>query len=195
MIPISRMPISSQRQSSDSEDSSHIIMKSPFIDTATTPGKLFSDPSEFPLTGRPSLAGRSSWRSNGTMRLAFLLTVLQFTFAMYATFLLYWMSPSVPDLKMQPDTSFWTDQFGKIFPTTSHKGSRLVLENPGLEVQRTTVFEVRQRPKSVVCESEEIAFPQMKSNNTKMIEIKTGLFRSGQLQIRLVQNVEILFCI
>lgn len=142
-------------------------------------GKVHSDVGvDIPVTGRASLStGRSSssWKTNGTMRVAFVLTMLQFSFAMYATFLLYWLSPAVPDLHGDRDTAIWTNhisKIGKIFPTsyTAQVPNRVMMES-------SAVLAVQGEPKSAVCVFEDIAFPQKKSNNTKMIGIKTGLFR------------------
>jgi len=149
---------------------------SAYTDTA---GRLSTDGADvIPITGRASLS-RATWKSNGTMRVAFLLTCLQFSFAMYATFLLYWSSPAVPDLVVKPESDYWLPKIGKIFPQSGQTGSgggaiqRMVLESG-----TTAALAVPGEPtKQAVCQSEEITFEQKKSNNTNMIEIKSGLFR------------------
>lgn len=142
-------------------------------------GKLFSDGADvIPVTGRASMnPWRLPWKGTNTMRVAFLLTILQFSFAMYATFLLYWLSPAVPDLHVDPESANWANQIsriGKIFPTSysSQVPNRLIME-----METTPLALQASQPKSAVCEFEEIAFEQKISNNTKMIEIKTSLFR------------------
>jgi hypothetical protein len=155
-------------------------MKSPLME-----GKLFSDGEVIPVTGRASMnPGRLPWKGTNTMRVAFLLTILQFSFAMYATFLLYWLSPAVPDLHVDPESANWANQIsriGKIFPTSysSQVPNRLIME-----METTPLALQTAQPKSAVCEFEEIAFEQKISNNTKMIEIKTGLFRSVACTLR-----------
>lgn len=167
MHPVSRLPGASVRHSADLEE-----MKSE--------GKLFSDGADvIAVTGRASMnPGRLPWKGTNTMRVAFLLTILQFSFAMYATFLLYWLSPAVPDLHVDPESANWANQIsriGKIFPTSysSQVPNRLIME-----METTPLALQASQPKSAVCEFEEIAFEQKISNNTKMIEIKTSLFRS-----------------
>lgn len=185
MIPVIWITLSTQRPYTNSQASIGMAMKSHYMDPATSPGKVVNDVSELPYTGRPSMTSRNSWKSSGTMRLGLVLTVLQFGFAVYATCLLHWMSANEPEVPVDSLTSNWADPIGKIFPRTSHSRSspgRTVLENKALEGQYSNVMEIQQDPKSVVCQSEEITFPQKRSNNTKMIDLKTNLFRfiSGQ---------------
>ncbi|KAG0580596.1 hypothetical protein KC19_4G185500 [Ceratodon purpureus] len=152
MLPISRMPVATMRSSSAdlkslSDDSSFAISVKSMdsIDGDSPPAK-----------GRPSLSPSS--RPSLPMRLACVLTVLQFGCAVYATILLYWMSPtSVPDV-----TSDW---------------AILDRPHPATHLAERVGLELLQVPKAAVCEMEEIPFQQKKSDNPKMIEIKTGLFR------------------
>lgn len=143
MLPISRMPVATMRGSladlkSLSDDNTFAIsIKS-----------MDSIEGDSPSKGRPLT------RLSFTMRLACVLTLLQFVCAMYATFLLYWMFPSsIPDVT--PD---W---------------ARLNRPHP---VERVGL-ELLQEPKRAVCEMEVIPFKQKRSDNSKMIEIKTGLFQ------------------
>jgi len=159
------------------------VMKASSPVTDLTAGRLFTDGVDMiPTTGRPSLSSstvRSSWKSIGTIRMASLLTCLQFSFAMYGTLLLYWSSPAVPDLVMRPDSDFWLPNIGKIFPKSGQAGGgpnqRMVLESGSTTATAMAVSAEAQ--KLAVCQKEELSFEQKKSNNTKMIEIKTGLFR------------------
>lgn len=187
MLPVSRPPMAPMRQSHSADFES---MKSSSMDASS--GRLSSDGFDiFPVTGRASLTTtnggtRSSWmKSNATMRVAFVLTCLQFSFAIYATFLLYWSSPAVPDLVVKPDVDYWLPKIGKFFPassttTTTQPGGgtgpiipRMVLESGTAAVQG----ELLPPTKRAVCQSEQIVFEQKKSNDSNMIDIKTGLFR------------------
>ncbi|EFJ14348.1 hypothetical protein SELMODRAFT_120665 [Selaginella moellendorffii] len=94
------------------------------------------------------------------------LTLLQFIFAMYATFLLYFMSPNV-DVSHTP----WTSRIAIaqqwkhiLWPTGSH--SQGIFKNPNSPLS-----------KQGTCQIEDLAFPQKKSNNTRMIQLKTELFQ------------------
>ncbi|KAG1359768.1 hypothetical protein COCNU_08G012140 [Cocos nucifera] len=97
-------------------------------------------------------------------RLVAALTCLQFGFALYATFLLYYMSPAV-DLRAKPDFSWATRiaQHWKQFIAQPHTLSS-VQENP-----------VITSP-SVVCEHEQIDFLQKKSDDALMIRLKKELY-------------------
>lgn len=121
-----------------------------------------------PYSKRMSLPG--SWKSTGTMRAAFVLTCLQVGCTAYAIFLLFFLSPSVmPDVTGPDGVADWAHS-PLILPSAEHQTVRRV----SLELQE---------PKSAVCETEEIPFEQKKSNNTKMIEMKTSLFRSAINQV------------
>lgn len=190
------MPSSNMRNSSSadkktlsrkmSEDMfSSISIKSPKIDR-TPSVKLFSEStSETPLSklGRLSLnstprVSAASWKSTGAVsRVAFLLTCLQFGCAMYATFLFFLSPTSMPDIMTEgPEAAAWLLAHGQRsrldFPTSTGAGSS------EQQMVRRVSLELHPEPKSAVCETEEIAFEQKKSNNTRMIDIKTSLFRS-----------------
>lgn len=101
--------------------------------------------------------GRSpGLRSSLTMRFACLLKVLQFGCAVYATSSLYWMSPALPDVKPDWTRPVWT---------------------PPARLAGRMGLELLPEAKRAVCETEEIPFQQKKSNITKVVEIKRGLFR------------------
>lgn len=112
-----------------------------------------------------------SYRSSA--RLVTVLTCLQFAFAVYATFLLYYMSPSI-DLRTKPDFT-WATRIAKnwkqyiIQPhVVSHyqeAASSLIRD----EIQPIT------NP-TQVCEHEKIDFVQKKSNDAQMIKLKRELY-------------------
>ncbi|TYJ41796.1 hypothetical protein E1A91_A03G045300v1 [Gossypium mustelinum] len=102
-------------------------------------------------------------------RLVTALTCLQFAFAVYATFLLYYMSPAV-DLRTKPDFT-WITRNMKQLITTPHVLGRYqdsALSLVGAEVAPITPSEV--------CEHEKIDFMQKKSNNARMIKLKRELY-------------------
>ncbi|XP_012471532.1 uncharacterized protein LOC105788960 [Gossypium raimondii] len=102
-------------------------------------------------------------------RLVTALTCLQFAFAVYATFLLYYMSPLV-DLRTKPDFTWITRNMRQLI-TTPHVLGRYqdaALSLVGAEVALSTPSEV--------CEHEKIDFMQKKSNNARMINLKRELY-------------------
>ncbi|TYH23852.1 hypothetical protein ES288_A03G045300v1 [Gossypium darwinii] len=102
-------------------------------------------------------------------RLVTAVTCLQFAFAVYATFLLYYMSPAV-DLRTKPDFT-WITRNMKQLITTPHVLGRYqdaALSLVGAEVAPITPSEV--------CEHEKIDFMQKKSNNARMIKLKRELY-------------------
>ncbi|CAM6128710.1 unnamed protein product [Calypogeia fissa] len=121
---------------------------------------------------RDYFGGKGRKWAGKSMQVAAGLTCLQFTFAVYATFLLYFMSPSV-DLTTRPDTS-WASQIalqwrGLLKMPPLHPGGRAVqeLSQPGLQYFS----------RDAVCDFEPIEFQQKKSNNSAIIGLKTGLYR------------------
>lgn len=98
--------------------------------------------------------------SKGTpSRIVAALTCLQFVFAIYATFLLYYMSPSV-DLRPKPEFSWATHivQHWKQMVLPGFQGTAAVLT-----------------PEEA-CEHEQIDFVQKKSDDTVMIRFKRELY-------------------
>ncbi|KAH0712976.1 hypothetical protein KY289_008935 [Solanum tuberosum] len=91
-----------------------------------------------------------------------ILTCLQFSFAVYATFLLYYMSPSI-DLSSKPDFTWATRiaQSWKHFIIPPHVVSHVVESKSIVDV----------------CEHEKIDFEQKKSNDALMIKLKTELYQ------------------
>ncbi|KAA8544066.1 hypothetical protein F0562_021757 [Nyssa sinensis] len=111
-------------------------------------------------------------QKSASSRLVTILTCLQFAFALYATFLLYYMSPAV-DLRSKPDFS-WATRIAQhwkqfIIPSHSHVVGQYQ-ESASLiraEIPRITPSEA--------CEHEKIDFVQKKSNDALMIKLKREL--------------------
>lgn len=112
---------------------------------------------------------------SGSAKIVTALTCLQFFFAVYATFLLYYMSPTI-DLRSKPDFT-WATRIAnqwKNMMITPHvfgryqEASSLIRED----------FQVQQpiMTPSEVCEYEKIDFLQKKSNDLLMIKLKTELY-------------------
>lgn len=102
-------------------------------------------------------------------RLVTVLTCLQFTFAIYATFLLYYMSPTV-DLRARSDLAWATriaTQWKQLIvpPQLVRRNSLQLVQEDG----------VVQMPVEV-CEYEKIEFEQKKSSDAAMIKIKRELY-------------------
>ncbi|KAH7425780.1 hypothetical protein KP509_11G070500 [Ceratopteris richardii] len=109
-----------------------------------------------------------SRKSNNNRRIVASLTCLQFIFAVYATFLLYFMSPTV-DL-MTENANSWTSPIKQWYGFMSIPRSilhRNLVEHSLLMSAVTP---------QVACEYEKIEFEQKKSNDTKMLTIKKQLF-------------------
>ncbi|OVA10119.1 hypothetical protein BVC80_1591g24 [Macleaya cordata] len=113
--------------------------------------------------------GKVRVQRSASSRLVTALTCLQFAFAIYATFLLYYMSPTV-DLRTKPDFVWATKiaQQWKDFIIPTHVVGRYQesLSLLGAEIP----------PISEVCEQEQIDFEQKKSNDAVMIKFKTELY-------------------
>ncbi|XP_074303494.1 uncharacterized protein LOC141637965 [Silene latifolia] len=100
---------------------------------------------------------------SGSNRLVTVLTCLQFGFAIYATFLLYYMSPSV-DLRAKPDF-VWATQIAKQW--------KQYIIQPHIV---SHYQESSNLVPSDVCEQEKIDFVQKKSNDLQMIKLKRELY-------------------
>lgn len=113
-----------------------------------------------------------SRRSSKNARVVASLTCLQFTFAIYATFLLYFMSPNV-DLMAVDSNGSWARHFAKrwqgflLYPMYR----RQLTENTNFLPNAAA-----SAAPQVVCEYEHIEFQQKKSNDTKMLTLKSELF-------------------
>ncbi|KGN64839.1 uncharacterized protein LOC101202906 [Cucumis sativus] len=100
------------------------------------------------------------------------LTCLQFAFALYATFLLYYVSPAI-DLRTKPDFSWATRiaQQWKQFVIPPHVVGRY--QEPNSMMMQA---ELRPITPEEACENEKIDFEQKKSNDGQMIKLKTELY-------------------
>ncbi|CAI9776462.1 unnamed protein product [Fraxinus pennsylvanica] len=119
------------------------------------------------------VGGKAKLRAqkNGSARLVTVLTCLQFAFAVYATLLLYFLSPSI-DLRTKPDFS-WATRIAhqwKQYIVTPHVVSHYEEANSliGAEIQPFS---------PQVCEHEKIDFVQKKSNDAVMIKLKRELYQ------------------
>ncbi|KAL8193235.1 hypothetical protein R6Q57_026816 [Mikania cordata] len=130
------------------------------------------------LDGMLGDTGKSSkWRpqKSASARVVTLLTCLQFAFAVYATFLLYYMSPSIDLRTPKPDFA-WASRIAQqwkhyiipphVVTRYQESASNLVLE-PQPMISTTP---------SDVCEHEKIEFEQKKSTDAVMIKIKRELY-------------------
>lgn len=116
--------------------------------------------------------GKLRPQRNSSTRLVTALTCLQFAFALYATFLLYYVSPSI-DLRTKPDFSWATRiaQQWRQFIIPPHVVGRYQ-EPTSLMMQA----EFRPITPEEACENEKIDFEQKKSNDAQMIKLKTELY-------------------
>ncbi|KAM3399113.1 hypothetical protein P3S68_002629 [Capsicum galapagoense] len=108
---------------------------------------------------------RSSPKSS--TKLVTVLTCLQFCFAVYATFLLYYMSPSV-DLRSKPDFTWAT----RIAQSWRH----FIISSPHVVSHVVQLKQPISSP-SDVCEYEKIDFEQKRSNDDVMIKLKNEFYR------------------
>lgn len=108
-------------------------------------------------------------------RLVTMLTCLQFAFAIYATFLLYYMSPAV-DLRSNQDTT-WAARIAQnwknLIITAPHFVSRYQEDS---SLAQSGYTPLANFAKADVCEQEKIDFEQKKSTDQVMIKLKTDLY-------------------
>lgn len=109
-------------------------------------------------------------------RIVTLLTCLQFAFAVYATFLLYYMSPSIDLRTPKPDFA-WASRIAQqwkhyIIPPHVVTHLQEAASNAILDPQLLPVLSTPTE----VCEHEKIEFEQKKSNDALMIKIKRELY-------------------
>lgn len=107
-------------------------------------------------------------------RLVTLLTCLQFAFAVYATFLLYYMSPSIDLRTPKPDFA-WASRIAqqwKHYIIPPHVISRYQETASNLILEPIPMISTPGE----VCEHEKIEFEQKKSNDAVMIKIKRELY-------------------
>ncbi|KAL6953761.1 hypothetical protein U1Q18_033044 [Sarracenia purpurea var. burkii] len=116
-------------------------------------------------------------KSASASRLVTVLTCLQFTFAVYATLLLYYMSPAI-DLTSKPDFS-WASriaQHWKHLIIPPHIVNRYQERSLSSLVQPEFPPALRRLTPAEVCENEKIDFQQKKSNDAVMIKLKRELY-------------------
>ncbi|XP_054815013.1 uncharacterized protein LOC129315391 [Prosopis cineraria] len=108
----------------------------------------------------------------GSAKLVATLTCLQFFFAVYATFLLYYMSPPI-DLRTKPEFT-WATRIAQQWKQLMIKPHVLTRYQ---EVSSSVVSkEIQPITPSQVCEHEKIDFVQKKSNDAQMIKLKRELY-------------------
>lgn len=115
--------------------------------------------------------GKPKGNKGSPTRLVTTLTCLQFAFAIYATFLLYYMSPVV-DLRTKPDFT-WATQIARQW--------REYIIQPHIvkhyqEASNLVATDMQPIVPSEVCEQEKIDFEQKKSNDLQMIKLKRELY-------------------
>ncbi|KAL2471052.1 glycosyltransferase family protein 2 [Abeliophyllum distichum] len=120
------------------------------------------------------VGGKAKLRAqkSGSARLVTVLTCVQFAFAVYATLLLYFMSPSI-DLRTKPDFS-WATHIAhqwKQYIVTPHVVSHYQQANSLIGA------EIPPISPSQVCEHQKIDFVQKKSNDAVMINLKRKLYQ------------------
>ncbi|PIA37344.1 hypothetical protein AQUCO_03000144v1 [Aquilegia coerulea] len=119
------------------------------------------------------VGGKAKMRAHksSSSRLVTALTCLQFAFAIYATFLLYYMSPAV-DLRTKPDFVWATKiaQHWKQLIIPPHVLGRYQESSSLLGAELSPITP------SEVCEHEQIDFQQKKSNDGQMIKLKRELY-------------------
>ncbi|OIW03919.1 hypothetical protein TanjilG_30195 [Lupinus angustifolius] len=93
------------------------------------------------------------------------LTCFQFFFAVYATFLLYYLSPSI-DLPTKPDFT-WATQIAQ-------KWKQLMIRPHNVDHKESIKKPIINL--SQVCQNEKIDFLQKKSNDVEMIKLKRELY-------------------
>ncbi|CAI0452985.1 unnamed protein product [Linum tenue] len=110
-------------------------------------------------------------------RLVTTLTCLQFAFAVYATFLLYYMSPTI-DLRTKPDFA-WASRVAhawkRHFFIPPHVVGRYQESAASLVREQQDITAASVVP-SQVCEHEKIDFLQKKSTDSAMIKLKRELY-------------------
>ncbi|GFZ13125.1 glycosyltransferase family protein 2 [Actinidia rufa] len=115
-------------------------------------------------------------QKSSSARLVTVLTCLQFAFAIYATILLYYMSPTI-DLRTKPDFSWASriaQQWKQLMIIPPHVVSRY--QEASNSLIQDEISPVRRFTPAEVCENEKIDFEQKKSNDALMIKLKRELY-------------------
>ncbi|XXG89623.1 hypothetical protein AAC387_Pa12g1582 [Persea americana] len=116
------------------------------------------------------VSGKAKMRAHkrNSARLVAFLTFLQFAFAIYATFLLYYMSPTV-DLRTKPDFA-WATRIATHW-------KQFIIQPQILGTSRKNLVLQSEHPiPPEVCEHEKIDFLQKRSNDVQMIKLKRVLY-------------------
>lgn len=119
------------------------------------------------------VAGKAKSKVNrsASARLVTTLTCLQFAFAVYATFLLYYMSPPI-DLRTKPEFT-WARSIARSW-------KQLIIPHHVLGRYQDSASLVRAEIQPIapseICEHENIDFSQKKSNDAQMIKLKRQLY-------------------
>ncbi|CAN0898871.1 hypothetical protein LINGRAHAP2_LOCUS19946 [Linum grandiflorum] len=123
-------------------------------------------------------ASASRTSSAASAKLVTVMTCLQFAFAVYATFLLYYMSPTI-DLRTKPDFT-WATRFAqnwkRHFVIPTHVVGRYQDSAASLVREEEVLIPVQHQHPSQVCEHEKIDFLQKKSTDAQMIKLKRELY-------------------
>ncbi|KAL9143524.1 hypothetical protein ABFS82_14G242400 [Erythranthe guttata] len=117
------------------------------------------------VTNNNNYKPRPAQKATSSARLVTILTCLQFAFAIYATSLLYFMSPSI-DLRTR----------------LAQQWKQFTLMPPHIITHYQEEYSEKNIPlipmnSSLVCEQEKIDFEQKKSNDAVMIKLKTDLYK------------------
>ncbi|KAH7862531.1 hypothetical protein Vadar_006106 [Vaccinium darrowii] len=114
---------------------------------------------------------KSKPQKRSPARFVTFLTCLQFAFAIYATLLLYSLSPTM-DFRTKPDFT-WAQRIAQ-------QWKQFIVVSPHEEVsqyQNSEIPAVIHLTPGDVCENETIDFQQKKSEDSKMIQLKTELYQ------------------
>ncbi|XP_061376690.1 uncharacterized protein LOC133318660 [Gastrolobium bilobum] len=119
------------------------------------------------------VGGKTKFKAQkiGSTKLVAALTCFQFFFAVYATFLLYYLSPSI-DLPTKPDFT-WATQIAQQW---KHLMIRPQVVGRHKEASSLIQEEIKPITSSEVCQNEKIDFMQKKSNDVQMIKLKRELY-------------------
>lgn len=121
--------------------------------------------------GKTTMAKTRAQKGGGaTSKFVTLLTLIQIAFAIYATFLLYYMSPTI-DLRTKPEFS-WATRIARQW-----KNFIIPVEQQFDKPHAVSRYQESSVSPSEICEHEMIDFSQKKSNDQVMIQLKTELYR------------------
>lgn len=134
---------------------------------------------DYVVSGGGKAKSKAQKVSSTNTKLVAALTCFQFIFAAYATFLLYYISPSI-DLPTKPDFT-WATQLAQQWK--HHLMIRPHVLGHFQEASSSLIKEAQIKPKPItlpsdeeVCQSEKIDFTQKKSSDLQMIKSKRELY-------------------